>query len=184
MYINPSDRNPIELSNTELPRNTDPCLSAQGHNVDGHYTAKDKIDSKEQEGFYSPEVGEICNDLVSRAGYNSGFSSNNDELRNKNKTLIKQKSSTGSSTVGSPFTGQFFQTGESDGINLGGQQDSINMGGGIGGGGPMQFNRVNTRRYERIDRIAMKLFPLIFILVNILYWSYYLLLHETFQDLW
>ena len=47
MYINPSDRNPIELSNTELTRNTDQCLSAQGQNIDGHYNAKDKIDSKE-----------------------------------------------------------------------------------------------------------------------------------------
>ena len=184
MYINPSDRNPIEVPNTELSRNTNPCLSAQGQNIDGHFTSKDRIDSKATDSFYSPSVGENCSDLIPVAGYNSGFSANNDELRNKSKALIKQKASTGSSTVGSPFTGQFFQTGDSDGINLGGQQDSINIGGGVGGGGPMQFNRVNTRRYERIDRIAMKLFPLIFILVNILYWSYYLLLHETFQELW
>ena len=182
MYVNPSDRNLMELPSTELARNPNPCVSAQGQNIDNHFGAKDKTISREPDEFYSPLASEICSGLIAGSGYNSGFPATNDELRNKDKAIVKQKSSNGSSTVGSPFTGQFFQTGGSDGINLGGQQDSINIGG--GGGGPMQFSRVNTRRYERIDRIAMKLFPLIFILVNILYWSYYLLLHETIQDLW
>ena len=184
MYVNPSDRNPMELPNTDTTRNPNQCVSGPSQNVDSHYVAKDKIVAREPDEFYSPTVGEICSGLVAGTDYNSGFAINSDELRNKEKAIIKQKSSTGSSTVGSPFTGQFFQTGGSDAIAMGGQADAINIGGGVGGGGLTQFNRVNTRRYERIDRIAMKLFPLIFILVNILYWSYYLLLHETFQELW
>ena len=39
-------------------------------------------------------------------------------------------------------------------------------------------------RYERIDRVAMYLFPIIFFLFNICYWSYYLLLDDVLQDLW
>jgi len=39
-------------------------------------------------------------------------------------------------------------------------------------------------RYERIDRIAMWLFPIFFFLFNICYWSYYLLLDDVLQDLW
>ena len=69
------------------------------------------------------------------------------------------------------------------GLDLGGP-DNLNLNAGGGGGLSLPYGRVNTRRYERIDRIAMKLFPIIFILVNVCYWSYYLLLHETFQELW
>lgn len=39
-------------------------------------------------------------------------------------------------------------------------------------------------RYERIDKIAMWLFPIVFFLFNICYWSYYLLLDDVLQDLW
>ena len=39
-------------------------------------------------------------------------------------------------------------------------------------------------RYERIDKIAMWLFPIIFFLFNVCYWSYYLLLDDVLQDLW
>ena len=39
-------------------------------------------------------------------------------------------------------------------------------------------------RYERIDRIAMYLFPIFFFLFNVCYWSYYLLLDDVLQDLW
>jgi hypothetical protein len=39
-------------------------------------------------------------------------------------------------------------------------------------------------RYENIDKVAMWLFPIIFFLFNICYWSYYLLLDDVLQDLW
>jgi hypothetical protein len=39
-------------------------------------------------------------------------------------------------------------------------------------------------RYERIDRVAMWLFPIFFFLFNLCYWSYYLLLDDVLQDLW
>jgi hypothetical protein len=39
-------------------------------------------------------------------------------------------------------------------------------------------------KYERIDRIAMWLFPIIFFLFNVCYWSYFLLLADALSDLW
>lgn len=39
-------------------------------------------------------------------------------------------------------------------------------------------------KFERIDRIAMWLFPIFFFLFNVAYWSYYLLLNEVFKNLW
>jgi uncharacterized membrane protein YgcG len=42
----------------------------------------------------------------------------------------------------------------------------------------------NSEKYERIDRIAMWLFPIIFFLFNICYWSYYLLLNRLLPELW
>ncbi len=42
----------------------------------------------------------------------------------------------------------------------------------------------DTDKYERIDRIAMWLFPIIFFIFNICYWSYYLVLNELLPELW
>eukprot|EP00093_Oithona_nana_P012399 12399.XXX_323856_316976_1 [CDS] Oithona nana genome sequencing. len=39
-------------------------------------------------------------------------------------------------------------------------------------------------KYEQIDRIARALFPFIFLLVNVCYWSYYLILTDALQDFW
>ena len=39
-------------------------------------------------------------------------------------------------------------------------------------------------RYERIDKVAMWGFRVIFFLFNVCYWSYYLLLDDVMQDLW
>lgn len=41
-----------------------------------------------------------------------------------------------------------------------------------------------TLKYERIDRIATWLFPIIFFLFNVCYWSYYLLLSDALQEIW
>ena len=41
-----------------------------------------------------------------------------------------------------------------------------------------------TAKYEQIDRIARALFPFIFLLVNVCYWSYYLILTDALQDFW
>ena len=61
--------------------------------------------------------------------------------------------------------------------------------GGNQGGSPKMHmmehrDRVNSQKYEAIDSTAMYLFPIIFFLVNVCYWSYYLLFFETFQMLW
>jgi len=42
----------------------------------------------------------------------------------------------------------------------------------------------NSEKYERIDRMAMWLFPIIFFLFNVFYWSYYLLLNRLLPELW
>jgi hypothetical protein len=39
-------------------------------------------------------------------------------------------------------------------------------------------------RYEHIDRVAMALFPIIFLVFNVVYWSYYLLLNDLLAQLW
>ena len=44
--------------------------------------------------------------------------------------------------------------------------------------------RSQRKTIERIDQIAMYLFPIFFFLFNILYWSYYLILIEHVQNLW
>ena len=41
-----------------------------------------------------------------------------------------------------------------------------------------QFMRQERAKYERIDDIAMWLFPMFFFLFNVAYWSYYLLLFD------
>ena len=41
-----------------------------------------------------------------------------------------------------------------------------------------------SAKYEKIDRIAMALFPVIFFLFNVCYWSYFLLLADALQDFW
>ena len=190
MYINPSEHTIDHQTNDLFRQNPSAPLQTSG--LESQYIAKDTIVSRESDEFYSPILGEVSSELIPGAGYNSGFPESNDDnqailqaiMPQKDKPALKNKPSigdTGSSTVGSPFNGQFFQTGGSDGIALGGP-DSINLN--AGGSLAMPYSRVNTRRYERIDRIAMKLFPLIFILVNVCYWCYYLLLHETFQELW
>ena len=61
--------------------------------------------------------------------------------------------------------------------------------GGHQGGSPKMHmmehrDRVNSQKYETIDSTAMYLFPIIFFLVNVCYWSYYLLFFETVQMLW
>lgn len=43
--------------------------------------------------------------------------------------------------------------------------------------------RLNAR-YEKIDSIATALFPIIFFLFNVCYWSYYLLLSDALSELW
>ena len=189
MYVNPSERTTDQQSNEFTHQKP----SAPGHtsSLESQYIAKDNIVSRESDEFYSSILGEVSS---ARAGYNNGFPANNDDsqaiiqaiMPQKEKPALKKKSSigdAGSSTLGSPFTGQFFQTGGADGIDLGGP-DNMNLNAGGERSLPMPYSRVNTRRYERIDRIAMKLFPIIFILFNVCYWSYYLLLHETFQELW
>ena len=45
-------------------------------------------------------------------------------------------------------------------------------------------DRVNSQKYETIDATAMYMFPTLFFLVNICYWSYYLLFFEHIQQLW
>lgn len=59
--------------------------------------------------------------------------------------------------------------------------------------GPVQRNFVDFQQrdrcvrekiqqaYERVDRVAMYLFPLIFFVFNCLYWSYYLILQNIFN---
>ena len=39
-------------------------------------------------------------------------------------------------------------------------------------------------KYEKIDRVALLLFPIIFFLFNVCYWSYFLFLVEVLQDFW
>ena len=190
MYINPSERTTDEPSSNDFIRQK-PSAPGQTSSLEGQYITKDHIVSRESDDFYSSILGEVGS---SGAGYNSSFPTNNDDsqaiiqaiMPPKEKPALKKKPSigdAGSSTLGSPFTGQFFQTGGSDAIALGGP-DNINLNAGAGGALSLPYSRVNTRRYERIDRIAMKLFPIVFILFNVCYWSYYLLLHETFQELW
>ncbi len=41
-----------------------------------------------------------------------------------------------------------------------------------------------SQKYDRVDRIAMWLFPIFFFLFNIAYWSYYLLLNDIINELW
>ena len=45
------------------------------------------------------------------------------------------------------------------------------------------YLRVSAKT-EKIDRIAMWLFPIIFFLFNVCYWSYFLLLVDVLEDLW
>jgi len=190
MYVNPSERTIDEPSNDFIRQK--PSAPGQTSSLEGQYITKDNIVPRESDDLYSSILGEVGS---AGAGYNSSYPTNNDDshaiiqaiMPHKEKPALKKRPSigdAGSSTLGSPFTGQFFQTGGSDAITLGGP-DNMNLNAGGGGGGlSLPYSRVNTRRYERIDRIAMKLFPIIFILFNVCYWSYYLLLHETFQELW
>lgn len=195
MYVNPSEH-AIQHQTTEinLSRQKQPVLT-KSSNLESHYIGKNNIVVREPEEFYSPLMGEVSGGLIAGGGYNTGFPATDAGTRNAMESVLmpnaekpsslKQKASTGdtgSSALGSPFPGTLFEAGASDGITLGGS-DGINLGGG-GGALTSSISRVNTRRYERIDRIAMKLFPIIFILFNVCYWSYYLLLHETFQELW
>merc|ERR1719323_907438 len=39
-------------------------------------------------------------------------------------------------------------------------------------------------RCDRVDRVSLVLFPLMFFLVNVMYWSYYLLLNDIIAELW
>ena len=191
MYINPSERT-IDPQANEFIRQK-PSAPGQSSSLDSQYITKDNVVPRESDDFYSSILGEVGSSVA--GGYNTGFPATNDDSKgiiqaimpHKEKAPINKKTSIGdggSSTLGSPFTGQFFQAAESDGITLGGP-DNMNLNAGGGGGlSSLSYSRVNTRRYERIDRIAMKLFPIIFILFNVCYWSYYLLLHDTFQELW
>ena len=179
MYVNPSE-SPMDHQTNDFGRQQQP-LSTTTSNLNSPYITNDTVVRRTPEDFYSSMAGDITSGVIAGAGYNVGFPANDEGSRrpSKEKTSLKLKQSTGdngSSTLGSPFPGQFFQTGGADSINLGG--------GARGDGQIMAINRVNTRRYERIDRIAMKLFPIIFILFNVCYWSYYLLLHEAFENLW
>ncbi|TRY73728.1 hypothetical protein TCAL_02532 [Tigriopus californicus] len=55
----------------------------------------------------------------------------------------------------------------------------------VGGAIVMQrLSREQRDKYERVDNIAMWLFPIIFFAVNVCYWSYFLLFNEMIQDLW
>ena len=190
MYVNPSEQAmQHQCDEINLTRQKQP-VSAKTSNLESHYIGKNNIVVRESEDFYSPIIGEVTSGLVAGGGYNTGFPTDDPGIRIPNAekpASTKQKPSTGDTTspgLGSPFPEQLFQTGGSDGINLGAESDGINLGAGGGGILTHNYNRVNTRRYERIDRIAMKLFPIIFILFNVCYWSYYLLLHEAFQELW
>ena len=176
MYVNPSEH-ALENQASDLSR----------QKQQEYYIGKENVVLRNSDNFNSPMLGDGTAGLISRTGYDVEFPANEDDVRipSKEKIMLKQKPSsgdTGSSTLGSPFAAQLFQTGGTDEIAMGGT-DAINLGGG-GGGLAIPYNRVSSRRYERIDRIAMKLFPIIFILFNVCYWSYYLLLHETFQELW
>ncbi|CAB4066050.1 unnamed protein product [Lepeophtheirus salmonis] len=76
--------------------------------------------------------------------------------------------------------------------------DSMSKGGGGGGSGNSSstdtseptgggFLAVRSKvrhRYEKIDRMALYLFPFFFFIFNFCYWSYYLLFYEIFQELW
>ena len=35
-----------------------------------------------------------------------------------------------------------------------------------------------------MDRVSLVLFPLMFFLVNVMYWSYYLFLNDVIEDMW
>ena len=39
-------------------------------------------------------------------------------------------------------------------------------------------------RCDRVDRVSLVLFPLMFFVVNVMYWSYYLLFHDIIAELW
>ena len=169
MYVNASsDTGRTNHSSNEpnVHQLTRQPVSAKSSNSSPYIGKTHNINSvRDPDAFYSPMPISIKSSADKNEGVDTGDA--------------------GSYSLGSPFGGQMFSGGASDGINLGGG------GGGGGGGGEViglthhyGRDRVNTKKYERIDRIAMKLFPIIFILFNVCYWSYYLLLHETFQDLW
>ena len=65
------------------------------------------------------------------------------------------------------------------------QQEQQQQGGAGGPGMRIVSPRgFDSDKYDRIDRIAMWLFPIIFFLFNLCYWSYYLLLNELLPELW
>ena len=39
-------------------------------------------------------------------------------------------------------------------------------------------------RCDRVDRVSLVLFPLMFFVVNVMYWSYYLLFNDIIAELW
>jgi hypothetical protein len=49
---------------------------------------------------------------------------------------------------------------------------------------PMTDQMRLSAKYEKIDRIATWLFPIIFFLFNVCYWSYYLLLSDALAEIW
>lgn len=49
---------------------------------------------------------------------------------------------------------------------------------------PMTDQMKLANKYEKIDAIATWLFPIIFFLFNVCYWSYYLLLSDAIQEFW
>ena len=188
MYVNPTDNNhrhqngDEKLTPFKQPTSTKSSLTECSPYVSRHANAQNDTNAS-MDDMYSPMLGEITTGIVAGVGFNSGFPVSNDRgsrfesldkppVANNNREHRKS-----SSLVDSPCGGgieQIFETG-ADGIS------------GLGASFPGSRgirDRVNTRKYERIDRIAMKLFPIIFILFNVCYWSYYLLLHETFQELW
>ncbi|QQP49488.1 Glycine receptor subunit alpha1like [Caligus rogercresseyi] len=69
-------------------------------------------------------------------------------------------------------------------MKRGDSSDSSSGASSAGGGGFLAVRGKVRHRNDKIDRIAMYLFPFFFFIFNFCYWSYYLLFYEVFQDLW